>query len=205
MSNADEILKMTGDMDTTAFLHFLIKERFPNRILATCSLRARSLVLLKLISEIDPATPIVFCHALDPFPETLEYRARLIADLGLRDIRDPHEEDAEPVDGVSTFSEGLWAENPVDHTRAYRIVHLNRTLADVDCWISGVYHGPYTDDPAPRVTEQGGLIRINPLASWTKEQVQGFMADHNLKYHPRSPLRPPESAETEPEFLSYHF
>ncbi len=206
MSRVEELLELTSDMDTRAFLRFLINERFPQRILATCSLRARSLVLLKLISEIDPSTPIVFCHAQTPFPESLEYRAKLVAQLGLRDTRDPAEDEGGPLPGDSHHSEGLWAENPVDHTRAYTIVDLNRSLADVDCWISGVYHGPYLDNPEPRVTEHGRLIRLNPLSSWTQDEVRQFMKDNELQYHPRSALRPPERKDSDEEdALYYHF
>ncbi len=91
----------------------------------------------------------------------------------------------------------MLAENPVAHTRAYKVVHLNRALANLDRWISGVYHGPYSADPAPRVTEEGRLIRINPLASWTQDDVRAFMKENALTYHPRSVLRPTEPAKEE--------
>lgn len=205
MSGVEELRELTRDMDTPSFLRFLIVERFPGKIVATCSLRARSLVLAKLISEIDPSTPIVFCHAPEPLPESLEYRAKLVSQLGLLDTRDPAEEEGGPLPGDCNHSEGLWAENPIDHARAYRIINLNRSLASFDCWISGVYHGPYTDTPQPRVTEQGRLIRIDPLASWTKEQVRSFMKKNGLRYHPRSPLRPREAAKEEAGVQTYHF
>lgn len=205
MSDVEELQDLTREMDTATFLRFLIAERYAGRIMASCSLRARSLVLLKLISDIDKSTPIVFCHAPDPLPESLEYRAELVSQLGLRDIRDPFEDEGEPLPGDCNHSEGLWAENPVDHSRAYRIVNLNRSLAGVDCWISGVYHGPYTDTPSPRITEHGRLVRIDPLASWSRDDVRRFMAENGLRYHPRSPLRPREQARDESGVQTYHF
>ena len=206
MSDVEELLQQTRNMETRAFLEFLIREKFANRILATCSLRARSLVLMKLISEIDPATPIVFCHAPNPFPESLAYRAKLVSELGLSDIREPFQDEGGPLAGDCVHSEGLWSENPVDHTRAYTIVELNRTLADVDCWISGVYHGPYPETPEPRVTQHGRLVRVNPLAGWTRDTVRDFMAENGLQYHPRSALRPAEPAADGPKGVpTYHF
>lgn len=206
MSRVEELRELTRVMDAPALLRFLITEKFPHKTVATCSLRARSIVLLKMISEIDASTPIVFCHAPNPYPESLEYRATLISQLGLRDIRDPAPDEDGPSPGDCDHNEGLWAENPVNHTRVYKIVHLNRALADFDCWISGVYHGPYSETPAPRVTEEGRLIRINPLASWTQDQVRQFMKENRLRYHPRSALRPRAPGNDEPKLApTYHF
>jgi phosphoadenosine phosphosulfate reductase len=198
MTRADEILRITAEMDTFSFLRYLITERFPRVTVATCSLRGRSVVVLKMISEIDPTTPIVFCHMPNLYPESREYRAKLVSDLGLRDTREPVE-DRGALPGDLNHSEGLWAENPVDHTRAYKIVHLNQVLSDFECWISAVYHGPYPDTPGPRVREEGRLIRIDPLASWTQSQVRGFMEEHGLPYHPRANFDRSQLPKEEPE------
>ena len=69
MARVEEILESTGKMDTSAFLRYLIVEKFPQKTVATCSLRGRSVVVLKLISEIDPSTPIVFCHVPNLYPD----------------------------------------------------------------------------------------------------------------------------------------
>jgi phosphoadenosine phosphosulfate reductase len=192
-------------MDTPAFLRFLLTQAYPQRTVVTCSLRARSIVLLKMISEIDAATPIAFCHAPELFPESLEYRTRLIDRLGLRDIREPAENEGGPGQDDCHHNEGLWAENPIDGSRAYKIVNLNRTLAAFDCWISGVYHGPYSATPGPRVSGEGRLVRINPLASWTQDQVRQYMEENALAYHPRSPLRPPAGASEQAHAIpTYH-
>ncbi|CFX46935.1 putative Phosphoadenylyl-sulfate reductase (thioredoxin) [Candidatus Filomicrobium marinum] len=183
MTQVDDILGTTAEMDTSSFLRYLIRERFPQKTVVTCSLRARSVVVLKLISEIDPATPIVFCHMPNLFPESREYFAKLVSELGLRDIREPAE-DHGVLPGDCDHSEGLWAEDPDAHTRAYMIAHLNEALAGFDCWIRAAYHCPYPDTPGPRVVQEGRLIRIDPLASWSQSQVQGFMQEHGLSYHP---------------------
>ncbi|MBI3451295.1 MAG: phosphoadenosine phosphosulfate reductase family protein [Rhodospirillales bacterium] len=203
MAQAEDILDSTGKLDASSLLRFLIAEKFPRKTLVTCSLRGRSVVVLKLISEIDPSTPVVFCHMPDIYPESLEYRNKLVSELGLRDIRDPAEDNG-PLPGDCNHSEGLWAENPVDHTRAYETIHLNRSLANFDCWISAVYHGPYPDTPGPRVRQEGRLIRIDPLAAWTQDQVRRFMGEHGLSYHPQAMMRRPKLPKEEPVSVSHH-
>jgi phosphoadenosine phosphosulfate reductase len=203
MARAEAILDVTRTMDASALLRYLITEAFPGKTLATSSLRGRSVVVLKLISQIDPSTPVVFCHVPDLYPESLDYRTRLVGALNLRDVREPAE-DAGPLPGDCDHFEGLWAENPVDHTRAYETVHLNRSLAGFECWISAVYHGPYAETPAARVREEGRLIRIDPLASWTQDQVRRFMAEHGLAYHPHAMSRRPKPPTEEPAPAPYH-
>lgn len=206
MSRIEELREATRDMTAPALLRFLITEKFPGKTLVSCSLRGRSVVLLKMIAEIDASTPIVFCHAPNSHPDSLEYRARLVSLLGLRDIRDPDDDESGPLPGDCDHSEGLWAEDPVDHTRAYATASLNRALANFECWVSGVYHGPYTDEPDPRLLEEGRLIRIDPLADWTQDDVRRFMKEHGLPYHPRATLPRPKPVKDEPKIMpTYHF
>jgi hypothetical protein len=48
--DAKELEEYTREFDTFSLLRFLIVEKFPGKTLASCSLRARSVVLLKMIS-----------------------------------------------------------------------------------------------------------------------------------------------------------
>lgn len=206
MSSIEGLREAIRDMTVPALLRFLITERFPGKTLVSCSLRGRSVVLLKMISEIDASTPIVFCHAPNSHPDSQEYRAKLISLLGLSDIRDPDDDEGGPLPGDSDHSEGLWSEDPVDHMRTYATASLNRALADFECWVSGVYHGPYTDDPGPRLREEGRLIRVDPLADWTQDDVRRFMKEHRLPYHPRATLPRPKPAKDGSEVVpTYHF
>ena len=209
MTSTEELRLRCGTMDAPELLRYLLTEKYPHKTLVSCSLRGRSVVLLQMISEIDPATPIVFCHAPDAYPDSLEYRAALVKRLGLTDVREPGGRDervARP--GDCNHSESLWAEDPVDHSRRYSVVHLNRTLVDFDCWISGVYHGPYTDGrtAGPEITQEGRLVRVSPLAGWSQDRVRRFMADHGLAYHPRSALRHRvPTPEPDGVVSTYHF
>jgi len=66
MSRVEELREITREMDAPTLLRYVITEKFPHKTVVTCSLRGRSVVLLKMISEIDASTPIVFCHAPSP-------------------------------------------------------------------------------------------------------------------------------------------
>ena len=57
------------------------------RIAVVSSFGADSAVLLALVADIDPSIPVLFLHTGKHFPETLAYRDRLAALLGLTYIR----------------------------------------------------------------------------------------------------------------------
>ena len=95
--------------------------------------------------------------------------------------------------------EQMWIEYQNAPGRSFEIAHLNDILAPYECWISAVYHAPFTDTPGPRLRQEGKLIRVDPLAGWTREDVRGFMKEHGLPYHPRAtlPRQTPVQEETD--------
>lgn len=206
MSALQDVLAKCEELDTRSLLRYLIQERFPGKVAATVSLRARSVAVLQMISEIEPATPVFFCHPKNIFPESLEYRATIVDELGLTDVREPVP-DTGAAAGTAYLSEALWSEDPVDHTRRYTTIALNQTLSGFDCWISAVYHIPYSDQPAPAATEEGHLVRVNPLATWSKDRVRTHLAEHGLAFHPKAMMRVHETVREEPapNFDQHHY
>ncbi len=73
------------------------------------SFGAESAVLLHLVAQIDPATPILFLNTGKLFGETLRYRDRLQDMLGLGDIRSlaPNPADRAKFDPEGT----LWSKD----------------------------------------------------------------------------------------------
>src|SRR5882724_7438252 len=59
----------------------------PGSIALVSSFGAESALLLALAAELDPAVPVIFLDTGKLFGETLRYRDRLVALLGLSDVR----------------------------------------------------------------------------------------------------------------------
>jgi phosphoadenosine phosphosulfate reductase len=68
-------------------LSVALDEIFPGRIAVVSSFGAESAVLLHLVAAVDSATPVVFVDTGRHFKETFDYRDRLVAYLGLTDVR----------------------------------------------------------------------------------------------------------------------
>ncbi len=206
MSVFQEIRSVSKDLSTAELLRALIKEKFPGKTVVTASLRARSVVVLKMIADIDPATPVVFCRPGTLFPESRDFRARIVEQLGLTTISESRGGEAAVRPGDDDHYENMWAEYLTGHGRVHEIVHLNDTLAPFDCWISAVYHFSRQPQAHHRVDVEGRLIRVDPLIRWSQDYVRGFMRKHGLPFHPRAAGRRPAPTQQDGACPpTYHF
>ncbi|WP_299303080.1 phosphoadenylyl-sulfate reductase [uncultured Litoreibacter sp.] len=148
------------------------------------SFGAESVVLLHMVAEIDPATPVIFLDTEMLFPETLTYQRELASTLGLTDIRVVTPDRAKvmerDVDGIlHTFD--------TDACCSLRKTEpLERALQGFGGWITGrkrVQGGRRAQLPLYEKDETT-RIKINPLAAWTPKMIADYMDKHDLPRHP---------------------
>lgn len=164
-------------------LNFVLKELAPGRTAVVSSFGAESAVLLHLVAAVDPATPVIFLDTEKHFPETLAYRDRLVADLGLTDVRmrqpDPQQTAARDPGGT------LHAVDPDACCAMRKSEPLERALEDVDVWITGrKRHQAVTRRAMPLFEREGRRLKVNPLAEWGAAEVANYLAAHELPSHP---------------------
>ncbi len=183
MTLREDIREVSIGMKTPELLRFLIEEKFPGKTVVTASLMASSTVVLKMVADINPSTPVIFCQRPPFFEESTEYRAKIVERLGLDNIslNHGHETDIRPDD--KDHCERMWAQYRDMPGRSYQLLHLNDCLAPFDCWISAVYHIARPQGVRNRVDVEGRLIKIDPLIRWSKPDVRDFMRTHRLPYH----------------------
>jgi len=99
----------------------------------------------------------------------------------------PDRRDVEPllnVRGPELFRHSVEARRAC--CRARKVLPLRRKLAGLDAWITGLRQEQApTRRNVPRVEwdADNGLIKINPLADWTTEQVWAYAAEHGVPYN----------------------
>lgn len=158
-------------------------QEFAGRIALVSSFGAESAVLLDLVAQVDPALPVVFLDTGKLFGETLRYRDKLVSRLGLTDVRvirpDPAAVAAADPDGI------LWTQNHDRCCHVRKVEPLARALAPFDAWISGRkrFQGA-TRAALPRVEADGRRVKINPLADWSRADLDRAFADRDLPRHP---------------------
>ncbi|MGN6821157.1 MAG: phosphoadenosine phosphosulfate reductase domain-containing protein, partial [Sphingomonas sp.] len=86
-ADADALNARFAGVDTLAMLKALFAEGLLGNTAVVSSFGTESAVLLHLVAQADPATPVVFVDTLKMFPETLAYRDTLLERFGLSDSR----------------------------------------------------------------------------------------------------------------------
>jgi len=178
-----EIQENTKNLSCYSLIEYLVNDHFKGKTIVSASLRARSIVVLQMLADINPATPIVFCHAGAIYPESVEYKQLIIDRLGLSDIREPQKRESDTVQGDHDHVEWLKANCNGTLGTVKTAMHLNKSLAGFDCWISAVYHNPGGGSRNNRIDVEGKVLRVNPLLNWTRAEVDKFMKVHALPSH----------------------
>jgi len=149
-------------------------ERFGSKLAMAASFQ--DAVLIDIAVKVDPTIEVVFLDTGSHFPETLDYveRIRSRYDLNLT------------VTGPAAGAE-QWPCGSAQCCEFRKVRPLKLALEGKEAWITGLKR---VDAPtrrhAPVVSydEGWGMVKINPLATWTEADVAGYGADHGIPEHP---------------------
>ncbi len=172
-----------ANADARTLLKAMIKDEFAGRITTVSSFGSESVVLLHLISEIDPSVPVIFLNTGKLFGETLRYRDRLQEKLGLTDLRalGPHPDDTRTLDPEGT----LWARDPDACCNFRKVLPLRRALAGFDAEITGRKRFQTQARTAMAPLElNGSRFVVNPLWNWSLDDLKQHILTHELPRHP---------------------
>jgi phosphoadenosine phosphosulfate reductase len=165
-------------------LESMILDRHKGKIALVSSFGTESAILLHMIADIDKSTPIVFLDTGKLFPETLEYRDALVAQLGLTDVRNIRPSGAQ----LAAYDPDgrLWQKDP-DLCCAIRKTNpLDEALDGFTAWITGRKRSQGGSRTNMTMVEAGpdGRTTVNPLAFWDDAQIEAYFTRHKLPRHP---------------------
>jgi phosphoadenosine phosphosulfate reductase len=179
---AAELNARLRDAHPTEILRAAVAE-YGGRLALVSSFGAESAVLLHLAAQVDPSIPVLFLDTGMHFGQTLDYRKTLAAKLGLTDVRDlrPQYQDLATQDP----SANLYKTDTDACCNIRKVLPLDRALADFDAWITGRKRFQASSRLRLAVVEAGeGKIKFNPLANWSKAEIDAYAAAHDLPAHP---------------------
>ena len=170
--------------DAAGLLRLLITKTFRDRICLASSFGSEAAVLLHMVAEIDPATPVVFTNTGKLFGETLAYRDRLVARLGLSNFREVRPLAADLA--AEDASGDLWMSAPERCCYLRKVAPFNRIIAGFDAVITGrkSHHGAARLELESLEASADGKIRVNPLLHWQDHDLEAYFARHDLPPHP---------------------
>lgn len=172
-----------GGAATEEMLRAVLAERLVGRVAVVSSFGAESAALLHLVASVDPAVPVLFLDTGKHFPETLAYRDTLVERLGLRDLR-VLTPDAETLAARDAAGE-RWSYDPDGCCDLRKVAPLEHALVGFDASITGrKAFQAATRSALPRFELDHGRIKVNPLATWVKADLDVHFAAHDLPRHP---------------------
>jgi phosphoadenosine phosphosulfate reductase len=133
-------------------------------------------VLIDLATKVAPGIEVIFLDTEAHFPETLAFvddvRARY--DLNLTVTKPGPEAAAHPCGSEQCC-------------QFRKVAPLRRAVQGNRAWLTSLKRddGPTRAD-APIVSWDAafGLVKVNPLATWTNADISSYLADHDLPVHP---------------------
>ena len=182
--DAADVARLTARFaadDTRTMLGKLLPE-LAGRVAAVSSFGTEAAVLLHMIAEVDRDVPVVFVNTQKMFGETLAYRDELAEQLGLTALTVMRPDPAMLAARDATSLR--WSYDPDGCCEIRKVEPLRRALAGFDAWISGRKGYQAGRAALPRFELDEGKLKINPLADWSKADLDAYFVGQQLPRHP---------------------
>ena len=158
-------------------------ETFPERVCITSSMT--DAVLIHLASSVKPGIAVIFLDTGYHFPETIGTRDAVAATypinlINVTPTRTVAEQDAD-------LGPRLYGRNPDLCGSLRKVVPLERALDPYDAWITGVRREETDARSDTKVVEwdaKRAMFKVNPIANWSQEQVDAYIADNGVLLNP---------------------
>jgi phosphoadenosine phosphosulfate reductase len=142
-------------------------------------------VLVDLAAKVRPGVPVLFLDTGYHFVETIGTRDAVESVYDIRVLNLTAEHAVAEQDEL--LGKDLFARNPGECCRLRKVVPLGKTLSGYSAWVTGIrrVEAP-TRANAPLVSfdEAFKLVKVNPLAAWTDEDMQNYITEHDVLVNP---------------------
>jgi len=174
--------------DAIEVLEFFLNE-FGSKIALATSLGAEDQVITDMIMKIDPNARIFTLDTGRLFPETYDLIDATNKKYDLKiDIYFPDSEKVESMvkeKGINLFYDSV--DNRKMCCGIRKVEPLQRAFKGLDAWICGLRKDQTVSRFFSQLVEWdkvNGLIKINPLISWTEKDVWNYIREHDVPFNP---------------------
>ncbi len=160
-------------------------ERYAPKFTMATAFGPEGMTLIHMLAELAPQTPIFNLDTGYQFQETLELREEVKRRYGIEvELKKPDltVEEYEAANGGSVYDRDP---NRCCFDRKIRV--LRQAAVGFEAWASAIRRDQSPDRArAPIVAwdKKFGLVKVSPLANWSKQQVWGLITSENIPYNP---------------------
>jgi phosphoadenosine phosphosulfate reductase len=142
-------------------------------------------VLSSLAASVKPGVDVVFLDTGYHFPETIGTRDAVaqVYDVNVRTVLpllSVNEQDAQ-------HGTDLWRTEPDRCCAMRKVEPLNRALEGYDAYASGLRRDEAESragTPVVEYDEKRGKVKVNPIARWTQDDVDAYVAENGILVNP---------------------
>ena len=189
--NPSEVRTLSAEFESaspTEVLHWAF-EQFAGRAAIGTSFQGAGLVTIHHAVVAGIAVPVFTIDTGLLFAETLELKRRLENFFGITIESLVPELTVEQQ--ASEIAPQLWKVNPDLCCTIRKVEPLQKKLASIDAWITGLRRDQSAGRARTQVLElyefdrlRGrNILKINPVASWSREQVWDYLRLHRIPYN----------------------
>lgn len=172
----DELFELNNEFETAPASKIIgwAAETYGPHLCMTASMT--DAVLIDLAVKVFPAIEVAFIDTGYHFPETLETVEVVRRRYGLN-LR---------MMTVEHHDEELWKIDPENCCSAVKVGQLDRALAGKAAWMSGLRRAEADSRSSALIVGRDlrGLVKINPIANWSDDDVASYIRDHDVPVNP---------------------
>ncbi len=162
-------------------------QQYGSNVILACSFGAEDVVLADMMLRANSRSTLFYLDTDFLFPETHAVRDRIIQHYQLQDDQIIQvKSQLSPSEQATQFGEALWQREPDQCCSLRKVEPLTRILAKYAAWMTGIRR-----DQSPTRANAGivewdtkfGLVKFNPLATWSWEQVWEYIRANDVPYN----------------------
>lgn len=158
------------------------------RLVLASAFQAEGTVVMHMASRINARVPVLFLETGFQFAETLAFKERLTEQLGLNvvDIIG----DQTVAEQEQQYGPRLYETDPEKCCDLNKVQPMFRALRDHDAWMTALRRDSSPTRADTPILDQYELetgrwmLKINPVANWTRPQVWRYLKEHDLPHNP---------------------
>jgi phosphoadenosine phosphosulfate reductase len=142
-------------------------------------------VLVDLAAKVRPGVDVLFLDTGYHFVETIGTRDAVEAVYDINVVNVTPENSVAKQDEL--FGKDLFARAPTECCRMRKVEPLSKALRGYSAWVTGIrrVEAP-TRANAPLISwdKAFNLVKINPIAAWSDEDIQNYIDAHDILVNP---------------------
>jgi phosphoadenosine phosphosulfate reductase len=179
-----EVHQDEAERSTAGELLRWASDRFGSRMAIASSFGGDAVVLIDIAALTVKNLRVFTLDTAFLFPETYELIERVQDKYGIQVERTRSA--LSPAQQAARFGEALWGREPNLCCQIRKVDPLKAKVAELDAWVSGIRRDQTPSRSGAKKLEWDahfGLVKLNPLADWTTEQIWDYVRANDLPYN----------------------